>query len=415
MSCGIVCVLASASSAAAAGELTLERAVGLAMERNERARIADEDAAVAEAQVARARAFFFPDLTASGSYVLRRDPGMFQDRSVLTGSLAASLTLFDGRGFPLLSAAKLDREAARLDRSEVRRQLAVEAATAYLVTLGAQAVVDAARHRVEFARASMRDARGRVEAQLTSSNDATRARLELSTAQLALRRAEGDLAAARLHLGWLIGLDLEGPLREPRALFAAATGAPPASAGARLDVRAARKRVEAAYQLAREPLWRWVPTLSVTGQADTSSIEDVTGKRTDWFVALNAVWALWDGGERSADRAERLARARAGQLGVEQQVRRVGLEDQTARVALDTARATAAEAGETVAAARANVEEARILYNQGLARAIEVADASARLFDAEVALARERYALGQAVVDMRAARGEGPIGPVRQR
>ena len=44
-----------------------------------------------------------------------------------------------------------------------------------------------------------------------------------------------------------------------------------------------------------------------------------------------------------------------------------------------------------------------------------MADASARLFDAEVALARERYALGQAVVDMRAARGEGPIGPVRQR
>ena len=136
--------------------------------------------------------------------------------------------------------------------------------------------------------------------------------------------------------------------------------------------------------------------------------------RTDWFVALNAVWALWDGGERSADRAERLARARAGQLGVEQQVRRVGLEDQTARVALDTARATAVEAEEMVAAARANVEEARILYNQGLARAIEVADASARLFDAEVALARERYALGQAVVDQRAARGEGPLGPVRK-
>ncbi|HEU5055913.1 MAG TPA: TolC family protein [Kofleriaceae bacterium] len=407
-----MCVLAAPRLAAAAGELTLERAVALAVERNERARIADQDAAVAEAQVDRARAFFFPELTASGSYVLRRDPGMFQDRSVLTGTIAASLTLFDGRGFPLLSAARLEREAARMSRHEVRRQLAVEAATAYLVTLGAQAVVEAARHRVDFARASERDARGRVEAQLTSSNDATRARLELATAQLALRRAEGDLAAARLHLGWLIGSDLDGALGEPRALLSAA--APPAAGGERLDVRAARKRVESAYQLAREPLWRWVPTFSVTGQAEASSIEDVTGKRTDWFVALNAVWALWDGGERSADRAERLARARAGQLGVEQQVRRVALEEQTARVALDTARATAAEAEEAVAAARKNVEEARILYNQGLARAIEVADASARLFDAEVALARERYALGQAVVDLRAARGEGPLGRTRQ-
>lgn len=401
---------------ASAEQLTLERAVALAVQRDERARIADEDVAAAEAQVARARAFFFPDLNAQGSYVVRRDPGMFQDRSVVTGSVAASLTLFDGRGFPLLSSAKLNRDAARLDRSETRRQLALDAAGAYLVTLGAQSVVEAARHRVDFASANLRDARGRVEAQLTSSNDATRARLELATAQLALRRAEGDLAAARLHLGWLLGIDLEGALAEPQALLSAggAAGAP-LPATARLDVRAARKRVDSAYQLAREPLWRWVPTLNLIGQAEASSIEDVTGKRTDWFVALNAVWAVWDGGERSADRDERLARARAAELGVEQQVRRVGLEERTARVALDTSRATAAEAAEAVAAARTNVEEARILYNQGLARAIEVADASARLFDAEVALARERYGLGQALVDLRAARGEGPLDPVRER
>lgn len=171
----MVCVLLAPARGAAAAELTLERAVTLAVERDERARIADEDLAAAEAEVARARAFFFPDVTAQGSYVVRRDPGMFQDRSVVSGSVAASITLFDGRGFPLLSAARSSRDAARLDRSEVRRQLALDAARAYLVTLGAQSVVEAARHRVD-----------------------------------------------------------------------------------------------SAYQLAREPLWRWVPTLSLTGQAEAS-------------------------------------------------------------------------------------------------------------------------------------------------
>ena len=412
----------SASADRSGVALTFERAVAMAVARDERARIADEELEVAEAQVDRARAFFFPDVTASGGYRFRRDPGMFQERNVLTGQLSVGLTLFDGRGIPLLRAARRLRDASRLDRLEVRRQLAIDAASAYLSTLGAQAVVEAARSRVGFARESESDARGRVEAQLASANDATRARLELATALRELRSAEGDLATSRLHLGWLIGAEV-GALAEPEALLAAAaapgatapggpaTAAPaPATAGERLDVRAARLRVESARALAEEPLWRWAPSLSLVGQADWSSVANFTGKSTDWFIGVNALWTLWDGGERGADRAARLAEARAAGLQVDRQLREVNLEEETALVALATARSATAEAQAAVDAARQNVEEARILYREGLARALEVADASARLFDAEVALARERFGLGVALIELRAARGLDPLG-----
>jgi outer membrane protein TolC len=63
-----------------------------------------------------------------------------------------------------------------------------------------------------------------------------------------------------------------------------------------------------------------------------------------------------------------------------------------------------------VAAAQKNVSETSTLYKQGLARALEVADATAGLYDAEVALAQESYQLGVALLDLRAALGLDPLG-----
>jgi outer membrane protein TolC len=397
-------------------QLTVDRAVDLAVARDERPRIAGEQLASAEAGVDRARAFFFPDVSAQGGYTFRGDPGMFQHRNAFTGSVTANLTLFDGRGYPLFSAARLARSAAELDRALSRRVVAFEAAAAFLSTLGLQAVVEAAEHRVTFARENLADARGRATAQLASSNDVSRAELELTTAQLELRRAQGDLTSGMLNLGWLLGAELRGPLRSPDALLADAAQMPAQRAASigeaqarRLDVRSGRLRVGAARELAKEPLWRWVPSLVANGTANATSVAGTTGKTTDWFVGLNAIWTLWDGGERSADRADLVAQAEVARLQSDRQTRGVALEVDTALVSLGTSRDTITVASAAVVAARKNVEETRALYRQGLARALDVADATARLFDAEVALARERYGLGLALLNLRSALGLGPL------
>lgn len=410
-------VLASSGAAHAQAQLTLEQTVGLTLERDERARIADQELRAAEAQTARARAFFFPDVTASAAYTFRGNPGEFQDRNVLTGALTLNVTLLDLRGVPLYRTATLQRDAQRLERVETRRLLAFEAADAYLATLGQQAVVEAAQHRVDFARENLADARGRVAAQLASSNDVTRAELEAATAERELRRAQGDLDASRLALGWLLATEVSGPLAQPDALLGAAVS--PAGDPAvlvteaqsrRLDLAASQNRVQAARAFAREPLQRWWPTFNLTGQTRYTSEEGISGQNTDWSVGVNAVWLLWDGGERSADRSERLAQAEVSELRRQQEARSVALQVRTALSALERARGTVAQAEAAVVAARRNVEETRTLYKQGLARALEVSDASAGLFDAEVALARERYGLALAMLDLRAALGLDPAG-----
>jgi outer membrane protein TolC len=406
---------ASPPAAAAGPGLTLQRAIDMALRRDERPRIAAQQLASSEAQKDRARAFFFPDVALSGQYTFRGDPGDFQERHALSGSVTANLVLFDGRGIPLYRAASLARSAAALERDEVRRQVAFEAAGAFLSTLGLQAVVEAAEHRVEFARETLNDARGRVSAQLASSNDVTRAELEMGTAERELRRARGDLDAGLLNLGWLVGAELRGRLVSPDELLAAAartgarSGAVAEAQARRLDVKSSRIRVEAARQRALEPLWRWTPAVGLIGQGSTSSIEDQSGRATDWFVGVTAAWTLWDGGERGADRDDLVAQAEVAALQSDRQVRSVALEVETSDSALSSARDTATAAETAVTAARKNVEETRTLYRQGLARALEVADATAGLFDAEVALARERYGLGIALLDLRAALGTDPL------
>lgn len=403
---------------ASAEPLTIERAIALSIERDERARIADEELAVAEAQVDRARAFFFPDVGLTGRYEYRGNPGMFQARNVWESTVGAGVRLFDGRGFPLLSAARLSRDASKLDRREVRRQVGFESAQAFLVTLGQQAVVEAATHRVDFARQSLSDASGRVEAQLNSSNDRTRARQELATAERELRRARGDLKVARLQLGYLLGIDVD-TLAEPAELLAAAVAARPDESsrpdeGDRLDLAVGRLRARAADAQAREPLWRWVPSLALIGEASASSNEGTSGNTTEWFIGITAEWVLWDGGERVADRAELLARAKIADLELARQTRQAGLEVSTATAALVSARESAVAAAEAVEAARANVDETRTLYIGGLARSLDVADAGARLFDAEVELARDRYGLGVALLQLRAALGQTPAGAAEE-
>jgi outer membrane protein TolC len=68
------------------------------------------------------------------------------------------------------------------------------------------------------------------------------------------------------------------------------------------------------------------------------------------------------------------------------------------------------QAERTAEIARKNGGETAELYRQGLTTAFTVADASAQLFDAEVALVRARYSMALALLALRRAYGLDPFG-----
>lgn len=413
----------SVEMASAQGEgLTIEEAVRLALTRNERAENADARRAAAAARVKKARAFFFPDLTASGGYTRRgfddggEEGGRFnRDPDALLGTVTLNLSLFDARAFPLYRQAQHAHAAARLSSAEEKRLLAFEAADAFLRALGVEQVQAAAERREAFARETLEDTRVRFEAKLVSSNDITRSALELANAEreATLARAEAELA--RLQLGFLIVSEIRGPLVVPEGLLNPPQMGEPERLVAeaqtrRLDLAAGHEGAEAARAFAEEPSRRIIPILGLTGQYQQEAGSEGERRSREWRIGLNLTWLLYDGGERQADGVERNALARSAALEVEATRRQVALDVHRALVDLESNRAATRQAAVAAQMGQRNAEEVALLYGQGLASALEVADANLRRFEAEVALARARYGQGLSHLNLRAALGFDPFG-----
>jgi len=416
----------SATVATAQSSLTLEEAIKLSLARNEQAAIADAQVEAARARVERARAFFFPDFTITGNYTRRAyetirtigdEDVTIQSFNAMSGTATLSQTVFDARAFPVYRQVRLLRDSTRLSSAEDKRLLSFEAADAFLSTLSLEQVVTAAERRRKFAQTNLDDARARFEAGLVSSNDVTRAELELATAEREAARARGDVDAGYLQLGNVLNTEVRGPLQVPEQLLeTAANATPPGDGGVeqaktrRLDVAATARIAAAQRAFADEPSRRIIPALGLNGQLRTTNEAGLSGRQNDGFLSLNLSWPLFDGGDREADRAERLALYRAAELELTQLQRRVELQVKSAGVAVTSEQASLKQAIVAVRAARKNAEETSELYRQGLASALEVADASVRLFEAEVAEARARFELALAFLDLRAASGLDPLG-----
>jgi outer membrane protein TolC len=413
-------------AAPARADLSLEQAIQSALTRNERAHIASEELNAANARLARARAFFFPELSATGTYTRRSQQTVrniagqsvvIQQRNALNAVASVRWSILDARGFPLYRQARAEREATKLDSANVRRLLAFEAADAFFSTLSAEQVRLAAERRLEFARANLKDAQARFEAQLVSSNDVTRAKLELASAELEAARAKGDVQNAYVNLGYLIADEVKPPLVVPQALLDTAmqqaTNLEAELADAqrrRLDVGALKLQAEAARHSAQEPLARLFPSLALTGQYRLTNEAGLAGRVGDGYVGAELSWTLFDGGERYADRDERLALWRIAQRTADAQVRQVNVDVREANVLLETAQSALRQAQVASDAAQQNAHETGELYRQGLTGALELADAGLQRFEAEVALARERYGLALSLLGVRSATGLDPLG-----
>jgi outer membrane protein TolC len=416
--------LAVLPAAGAAFALTLEEAIATALNTHEDVRASHERTRASEATVARARSFFFPDLTLEVDYTRRSHETTrvvdgttttLQTRDGIEGRLRLEQTLFDARAIPLLAQARHLRAAARLDERETRRQVAFDAARAFLTVLNAEQVVRAARGRLDLAERNLDEVRVRFDAELVSSNDVTRASLETASANRELARARGIATSARLQLGYLIGTDVVDSLTAPATLLDDAKGlasrtTPFESEGLdRADLLAERARASAARSFAREPVARYLPDVTLNGLAWSTNEAGFNARSRDWSLGIGLTWPLFDGADREATLRERNALAAAAESGLRNLERSVRVECEVARVSVESEQLSLASAEDAVDSARLNAEETIQLYRQGIVRALETVDANVQLFLAEVERAGAEFALSLAFLNYRAATGLDPL------
>jgi outer membrane protein TolC len=404
-------ILVVSSTIAAQEALTLERAVALAVERNERAAIAETTVEAAEARLSRARSAFFPRVDVAGNW--RNDYPSPTERTLATSALLTQ-PIFDARVFPLMRQARFQREAARFGADESKRLLGFDAAAVFLTTLSFEQVFLAAERRSAFAQTNLNDVRARFEAGLVSSNDVTRAELELATAVRGVAEARGDVEAGRVELENLLKADVDGPLAPPATLLeAAASTAAIDVSGAqqrRSDIAAERANVEALRAFADEPRSRFLPSVAFSAQTRNINDGPVSAREQDGFFGFSFAWPVFDAGVRRAETLERNALVRGAELELESSLRDVERQVRSAEVQLTSEQAARRGATAAVLAARKNAEETLILYREGLASALELADANQQLFEAEVAEATATYRMALAYLSLREASGVSPVG-----
>jgi len=408
--------------------LTLESAIRLALARNERALQADQRLNAAESRVGRARAYFLPTLTGTGTYTRRpfevkRTVGnteiVVQSLNAISGIAALNLTLFDSRSLPALMQARSDRTAEKYAAAETKRQLAFEVGNAFLSTLGVDQVLDAAKRRFEYARQALEAAKARHAAGLVSVNDVTRAELEYATAEMGITQVQGQVETTYLQLGNL--LDEKGlsgrKLQIPEFLLQAAEiergnveDFIVRAQDRRLDLTSLRWRAKAQRSLTLEPILKWLPSLAFNSQYRYTNEAGLTGRSTNWNLGLTMTWSVFDGLARNSEFSERKANAVLADLEVQATLRKVELDVRDAFLSLENQRASLKQATVAHEVAKRNAAETAELYRQGLGTALQVADANVRLFEAEVALVQERYGLAIAYLNLEAALGLDPLG-----
>jgi len=417
-------VLALSLSAGAAhaspAPLTLQDAVEQSLAKNERARIADLDVTVARAAVQKAHARFLPALSLGAGDTFRPEQlgaSAGAPPNAASATLSVNQPLLDAAAFPLLDQAR-DALLANQDQAgNDKRTLAFDAARAFFLLLDAQAVRSAAQRRLASAQAALSDAQARVNAQLASSNDATRAQVDLASAAREVTTDTGSVRTAALQLGLLMSAPAPETLVPPDAVLQASakplTALEPlvkAALSRRLDLTAQQHAAQAARDAAREPMLRAVPTLGVSAQAQATTNDAATGRWHDESLSLTLSWALYDQGQRYADARARSAQAEIADLQALALARTVASQVWSAAASLQAAQGAYAVADAAVAVARKNADETAALYKQGLAKAIELIDANDQLFLAEVSDAEARYAMALAYLDLRSSLGLDPLG-----
>jgi outer membrane protein TolC len=397
--------------------LGLEEAVELALANNERAMKAPLRVSAAEGQLEKARAAFLPTLTSGAQGTVKAEA----DKSgrVLAGSGTFTLTqpIVAAPAIPLYAQAKHQLESERWGAVEDKRQLAFDAARAFLVALSGERLVVAAEGRLERAKATQVDTKARAEAGLTSTNDVTRGLVDLAAAETQLANARGSLEKAYLQLSFLVGRAVTGPLAPPEATTKVALeGAFRAddilrsAEQRRPDVRSSAERTVALREAAKEPLYRMIPTLAAQAQMAATVAPGPTDQAHTEQAQLTLQWTIYDAGARYGDDRTRSAQADSQALDERALRRSVAVDVGVALAGLRAARDTYRISLEAVAAAKRNTEETEILYKQGLARAIELTDANATRYDAEVSAENARVTMQQAYLSLRQAMGLAPIG-----
>jgi len=397
-------LLCAVPLAAAPVELSLKRAVQLAVspEGNARVQLTEEALKQAESRSAQSRAALLPDLsgafteenatrslTAMGIQLTLPIPG-FQfptfvgPFTTMDARVSATQSVFDFSSIRRFQASKVGVSAAKADVNGSAEQVAAQVARAYLAAVRADADVEAAKANLTLSEAVLKQAENQKAAGTGTGIEITRARVQLANDRQRLLVAENARRAAGLQLLRAVGLRLDTELVLTDKLQYVPVDAvtmEQAKAQAlkeRPDLEAQQERESSARLSASATKLERLPTVAAFGDYGSSGVgfDNSMPTRT---IGISVRVPLFDGGRRDARRAESASQYRAEKVKTNDLKEQIELDVRLALDTLHSAEEQVKVSREGLDLAENELAQARRRYEAGVAIGVEVTDAQSRL------------------------------------
>ncbi len=408
-------LLASASASGAPRRITLQEAVDRALSQNPSTLVSALEVQRSHALVEQARSPSLPTLIGTGTYTRLDNDRVLNGnvilaRDQLSANVALTVPLFAPPSWARWDRASQNLSVSRLADQDVRRQIAVATARAYLLVITQRRVVDVNELARDTARAHLEFARARFKGGVGNRIDEVRANQEVNTDESQVQASYAGLTRAREALGVLIGADEPVEVMDEVSL-----GEPPSVEAAleeartqRADIRAAEARKRAAEKSRGQNWTDYAPLLSAVLQPFYQGPPTLTLPRTGWQAQLILSVPFYDGGLRYGLGHEREDLVFESQVELEGALRQARSEVRTAFESLRRADEALKSATDAANLAHQALELANIAYRAGAATNIEVVDAQRVARDAGTAAAVAEDNARQARLDLLAAAGRFP-------
>ena len=396
------------------GPLTLEQALALCVERNERLAIAGERHVQALAERQRRSSALLPTLDFGAVLTAHDRDGTTGPRTAFDAGPSAQYTLLTGLSdFADVEGARLDAERERWLVLDLRESLLLETAQAYYVAWAAERLIEVLESSRRVQEERLRDVRARNEVGLARPLDVAQIEAQVSTTRATLLEARQAAADARLLLGLLADETIgqreltdgwSAPAFPDRAALLAT------AASHRLDLRAQEEAVRSARSSVDAEIGRYAPSVSVNLEYFLTR-QSVPSER-DWLAILSVQVPVFSAGRIEADVRAAWSRFRESLLTLGLARRSVEADVDRALERVRSTEARVAEFTRLVDLAGETLRQAEGSYSAGLGTNLERLVAQDALLSAQLDLARveaERKIASIALLRATGVLGEGTL------
>jgi hydrophobe/amphiphile efflux-1 (HAE1) family protein len=409
--------------------LTINRALELAVTRNQGLKVSTERLRESQANVSAARAAYLPTLDVNFLYtpsqaspLLKIPAGVFgpNEQTFRANLIRENVVRFDisqpiytgGRLNHSFGAQAAVQEGSRLEVERARQQLTLRVYETFYAALMADQGVRTTEEGVRIAERHLELAQVRYEAGSSARLDVLRAEVELSNARARLIRARSTAGVSYQALRTVLSLPQGAPLQ----LAGTLDELPPLPAPTELekalpvraDIRALGQQREAAERLVSLANADLKPTVAFAGnfQYQEDGVNQLfDGSNRSYQFGLAVRVPLLNGPAVAARRAAATARMQQAEHGANAALDSAHLELATATTELAAAQEIVATQEKAVALAREGLGIAEVSYENGVVTVSELNDARLSLLETEwelmqakynkiVAAARTRFAAG---------------------